>query len=193
MWNEAADLELAVDAALSLNLRQLLLQAYCTFSVYGQHEVFIMLVSGIYFTMLKFKRPEDFKPLPQGPNTSNKKRKLAPGEPGIPGESGEPATGEPECKAANQISNTKLASLIPLEYVEVIYYGAPVFDGIQARDIGLSDAFRQALRERLDDITLQPCSLFDLRSAQYMPIELNLVSPIEPRVVRYLRVLSGRG
>ena len=193
IWNNAADLEWALRAPISLNIRQLLLQAYCTFSVYGQREVFIMLVSGIYFTMLKFRCPNDFEPLPQGSNTSNKKRKLEPrksGEPGEPGEPKEPATGKPECMAANRISNLQLDTLIPSEYVEVIYHNAPVLDDIQARDIRLSDAFRQALRERLDDINFQPCSLFDLRSAQYMPNDEDLVSPIELHLVRYSRASS---
>ena len=193
IWSDAVDLEWALTATISLNLRQILLQAYCTFSVYGQREVFIMLVSGIYFTMLKFKCPKYFKPLPQGSNTSNKKRKLEHGkseEPGNPEEQEEPATGKPECTVANRISNPQLVTLIPLEYIEVIYHNAPVFDDIQARDLRLSDAFRQVLRERLDDINFQPCSLFDLRSAQYIPNDEDLVSPIGSRLVRYSRASS---
>ena len=164
---------MVLDRVVSLNLRQLLLQAYCTFSVYNQREVFIMLVSGVYFTLLKFERPEDFESLPQAPDTSNKKRKL---------EVEESVTGEPKCRAAKEINNSQLTSLIPLECIEVIYHSAPVFDDIQARDLRLSDAFRKALRERLDDVDFQPCSLFDLRSAQYVPSDDGLVRPTELRV-----------
>jgi len=181
------DLTWFLSSFVSLNLRQLLLQAYCTFSVYNQHEVFIMLVPGVYFTVLKFKRPKGFKPHPQGPDSSNKKRKLADEERDTGG------AGEPDCRAATNISNAQLVALIPSEYVEVIYHNAPVFDDVQARDLRLSDAFRQALWQRLDDINFQPCSLFDLRSAQYTPIDDDLVSPIEPRVVRNSRDFSERG
>lgn len=59
-----------------MNIRQLLLQAYCTFSVYKQHEVSIMFVPGVHFTLLKFKRPNPFNPLAQAPTAPNKKRKL---------------------------------------------------------------------------------------------------------------------
>jgi len=140
-----------------------------------------MLVPGAYFTMLKFKQPKDFKPLLQGSNISNKKRKLGAEESDI---------GEPEYRAAVEINDTQLAALIPLECVEVVYHGAPVFDDIQARDLRLSDAFRQALRERLDDVDFQPCSLFDLRSAQYVPGDSDLVRPIEPHVVSHSGVPS---
>ena len=195
IWNNAADLEWALRAPISLNLRQLLLQAYCTFSVYGQREVFIMLIPGVYFTVLKFKRPNGFKPLPQGPDSSNKKRKLRDEERDAEERDAEDAgdrnTGEPECRTATKISNLQLVTLIPLEYVEVVYYNAPVFDDVQARDLRLSDAFRQALRDRLDDVNFQPCSLFNLRSAQYTPNDDDLVSLIEFCVICYSRVFSG--
>ena len=168
-----------LDRHVSLNLRRLLLQAYCTFSVYNQDEVFIMLISGVYFTLLKFERPEGFKPFPQAPDTSNKKRKL---------EAEESITGKPKRRAAKEITNSQLASMIPSECIEVIYHSAPVFDDIEARDLRLSDAFRQALRERLDDVGFQPCSLFDLRSAQYVPNDGKLVRSTEFRAACYLRV-----
>ena len=168
LWTDEINLPLVLDRLISPNLQQSLLQAYCTFSVYSQHKVFIMLISGVYFTLFKFKRPEGFESLPQTPDTSNKKQKL---------EAEESSTGKPKCWAAKEISNSKLASLIPLEYVEVIYHNAPVFDDIQAQDLRLSDAFRQALRERLDDFNFQPCSLFDLRSAQYVLSNKDLVCP----------------
>ena len=142
------------------NLRQLLLQAYCTFSVYGQPEVFIMLASGVHFTLLKFSRPNGFEPLPQTPATPYKKRKL---------EAEETSSEKPGYRAAKEISNSQLADLIPLEYIEVMYHAAPVFDNVEAEELHLSDAFRQALHERLDDINFQPCSLFDLHTAQYAP------------------------
>ena len=158
----------------------MLLQAYCAFNVYNQREVFVMLVPGVYFTLLKFKRPEDFEPLARASGASNKKRKLGAEE--------FATTGKPKCWAAKEISNSQLAKLIPLEYVEVMYHSAPVFEDIQARDVRLSDAFRQALRERLDDTTLQPCSLFDLHSAQYAPMDKDVVRSIEPRADRHSRV-----
>ena len=181
IWNDTERFTWALNLAISQNFHQLLLQAYSTFSVYNQREVFIMLVPGAYFTMLKFKQPKDFKPLPQGPDTSNKKRKLRPEESGA---------GEPKYRAAVKINEAQLIALIPPECVEVIYHGAPVFDDIQARELRLSDAFRQALRERLDDVDFQPCSLFDLHSAQYVPGDRDLVRPAEPHIVRHSRVPS---
>jgi hypothetical protein len=172
-WTDKKNLSWVLDRAISLNLRQLLLQAYCTFSVYHQPEVFIMLISGTYFTLFKFKRPEDFEPLLQTLDTSNKKRKLG---------AEESTTGKPKCRAAKEIRNSQLASLIPLEYIEVIYHNAAVFDDIQAQGLHLSDAFRQALREQLDDVDFQPCSLFNLRSAQYAPSNDDLVRPIERHI-----------
>ena len=175
-WNNAEDLAWVLDSAIHLNLRQLLVQAYCVFSVYNQHEVFIMLVSGAYFSMLKFTHPEEFEPLPEEPVTPHKKRKRQAKVSG---------SGEPKCQAAKDITNPQLVALIPPEHVEVIYHKAPVFDDTQARHLRLSDAFRQALRERLDDIDFQPCSLFDLRSAQYMQNDNDLVRMVEPRVLRH--------
>ena len=183
IWNDAGDLTWLLNAAITLNLRQLLLQAYCTFSVYHQHEVFIMLISGSYFSMLKFTHPNDFKPLLPGSNILYKKRKL--------GGAKEPATGEPECQEADKILNPQLITLIPLECVEVIYHYVPVFDDIQARELHLSNAFRQALRERLDDVDFQPCSLFDLRHARYVPRDKDLVRPIELRALRNSQVISA--
>ena len=108
---------------LAYHIRQLLLQVYCTFSAYNQHEVFTMLVSGVYFTLFKFTRPETFKPLPQAPTASNKKRKL---------EAQEVAdnTNEHDCQVAKEISNSKLMDMIPLEYIDVVYHKAPVFSDV---------------------------------------------------------------
>lgn len=136
-----------------------------------------MLVSGVYFTMLEIKHPKGFEPLPQDPGAPTKKRKL---------EDGERDTEEPERRPASHIQDSQLVDLIPLEYVEVIYHRAPVFDDFHAWDLRLSDAFRQALCERLDDVNFQPCSLFDLRSAQYVQNDKHLVRPIEPSVFSLL-------
>lgn len=141
-----------------------------------------MLISGVYFTLFKFERPKDFEPLLQAPSTSNKKRKLG---------AGESSTGQPKCQAAKEVSNAQLASLIPLGYIKVVYHSAPVFDDIRTLDLRLSDAFRQTLRERLADVDFQPCSLFDLRSAQYVPIEKDLVRSNKPHVVYCSRVPLG--
>lgn len=183
LWTDGTNLPWVLDRIVSSNFRQLLLQAYCTFSAYKQREVFIMFISGVYFTLLKFKRPEDFKPLPQSPDISNKKRKS---------EVEESDTGRPKCRAAKEIKNFQLTSVIPLECIQVVYRSAPVFDDIKARDLRLSVAFRQALRERLDDFNFQPCSLFDLCGAQYAPSDECLVCPFEPFVVRYSQAHIGR-
>lgn len=173
----------AIEDAIYQNLRQLLLQAYCTFNVYGQSEVFIMLASGVHFTLLKFKRPNSLKPPPQASTAPNKKRKL---------EAEETSSEKPGCRAANEISNFQLTVLIPLECVEVIYHGAPVFDSVEVEELRLSDAFRQALRERLNDVNFQPCSLFDLHAAQYASVDQSLVRLIEPQAVWNSRYPSGR-
>lgn len=135
-----------------------------------------MLISGVHFTLFKFERPENFKPLPQVPRTSNKKRKLE-----VEGAT----TGEPKSQPAKEISDHQLTSLIPLEYVEVVCHGAPVFEDIEAGglELHLSDVFRQALHERLDGVTFQPCSLFNLHTAQYTPEDDDIVCLIKPRAV----------
>lgn len=124
-----------------------------------------MFVPGVHFTLLKFKRPKLFEPLPQAPPTLNKKRKLEVEE-SIETEFG---TGGPKYRAAKEISNSELTDLIPLEYIEVIYHRVPVFDNVTARELCLSDVFRQALRERLGNANFQPCSLFDLHTSLYLP------------------------
>ena len=171
---------------LTHHIRQLLLQAYCTFSAYNQHEVFIMLVSGVYFTLFKFTRPETFETLPQAPAASRKKRKLE-------AEEVADGTNEPSCQVAKEISNSKLMDMIPLEYVDVVYPRAPVFSDINAGELHLSDPFRQALHERLVDVNFQPCSLFDLHTAQYVPEDLGIVRSIESETDQRSQSLPGSG
>ena len=143
---------------ISSNLRQLLLQAYCTFEAYGDSEVYIMFIVGIYFTLFKFNRPEDFKPLPQDPRP--KRQKFG---------TGDSSTGKPKWKAAKHISDSQLAKLIPPECISVFYPQAPVFVNARDWDLQLSDAFRLALNDRLNEVEFQPCSLFDVQGAQYTP------------------------
>ena len=126
-----------------------------------------MLVSGVYFSVLKFNHPGSFKPLHQASKKGGKP------------EDNVSETGKPKSPVAGAITDAQLAALIPLEYVEVIHHNVPVFNDTQARGLHLSDAFRQALFERLNDINFQPCSLFNLRSAQYTQRAEDIVRPIE--------------
>lgn len=84
---------------------------------------------------------------------------------------------------AKEISDSQLACLIPFECVKVIYHEAPVFEDVKAEELCLSNAFRQALHEQLSDVDFQPCSLFDLHTAQYMPQGNQIVRSVEPQVV----------
>ena len=54
-------------------------------------------------------------------------------------------------------------------------------DNVNAGELHLSDPFRQALREQLVDVKFQPCSLFDLHTAQYVPGDDDIVRAIELR------------
>ena len=127
-----------------------------------------MLVSGVYFTLFKFKRPEVLEPPPQAPTVSNKKRKLEV-------EDENDSAKESKCQVSREISNSKLKNLIPLESIEVVYHKAPVFDDFDAGELHLSDPFRQALHEQLGDVNFQPCSLFNLHTAQYVPEDSDIV------------------
>ena len=184
LWIDQIKLLWAVEDAIYANIRQLLLQAYCAFGAYKQPEVFIMLVPGVYFTLLKFRRPNFFEPLSQAPAASSKKRKLV--------EVGETDSERPECQAAREMSNSQLIDLIPLEFIEVIHHGAPVFADVKAQELHLSDAFRHTLHMQLDDVDFQPCSLFDLHTAQHMPGDRGQVRVIQPQAVRYSQSLPGR-
>ena len=109
---------------------------------------------------------KNFQAPPSSACHPNKKRKL---------EAEETGSEKPGCRAANEITNFQLTNIIPLEYIEVMYHGAPVFDNVEAEELHLSDAFHQALCERLGDVNFQPCSLFDLHTAQYVPEDVILV------------------
>ena len=125
-----------------------------------------MLIPGVHFTLFKFQRPDLFEPLPQVPTTLNKKRKLEVAEETTDTET---SAEKPKCRSTNETTNSQLTDLIPLENIEVIYHCAPVFEDYTTRELRLSDAFRQALHEQLVDVNFQPCSLFDLETAQYRP------------------------
>jgi hypothetical protein len=176
VWADKDERPVAHGGNIFKSIRQLLLQAYSAFSVYKQPDVFIMLISGAYFTLFKFVRPEVFEPLPHALEASNKKRKL---------EAEEAITGLPKSRPAKEISDYQLIGSIPLENVEVVYHNAPVFEDIEALDPGLhlSDAFRQALCKQLDDVSFQPCSLFNLHTAQYAPDDEDIVCLTNLRVV----------
>lgn len=155
-----------LEMVISSNFRQLLLQAYCTLETYGDNEVHIMLIVGIYFTLFKFNRPGDSKPIPQEPGP--KRQKFG---------TGDSSTGQPKRRTAKDIDDSELAKLIPPECTSVLFPNAPVFVDAQDWDLQLSDAFRLALNGRLDKVSFQPCSLFDLRGAQYTPDIIDSVRP----------------
>ena len=154
--------------SVSSNFRQLLLQAYCAFEAYEDNEVYVMLITGIYFTLFKFSRPGDFESLRLEPDPQPKRQKFKTGSSGA---------GQPKWRAAKSISDSRLASLIPLECVNVLYPNAPVFVDAQDWDLRLSDAFRLALNSQLNEVRFQPCSLFDLQGAQYTPSPEDSVRP----------------
>ncbi|KAF9783486.1 hypothetical protein BJ322DRAFT_1071186 [Thelephora terrestris] len=185
LWADEANRPAALQKSIKRTIRQLLLQAYSTFSVYNQPDVFIMLITGAYFTLFKFVRPDFFEPLPQAPEASNKKRKL---------EAEEAITGKSRSRPAREIGDYQLIDLVPLENLEVVYHDAPVFEDIEASDLGLhlSDAFRQALRERLDDVAFQPCSLFNLHTAQYTPTNVRMMS-VKDTISQWYSRARGQG
>lgn len=164
---------------------KLLLQAYCTFEAYDDNEIHIMLIVGIYFTLFKFTRPDDFGPLPQELDPQPKRQKF---------ETGDSRTGKPKWRAAKNISNSQLADLIPLKCISVLCPNAPVFINARDWDLQLSDAFRLALNDRLNEVKFQSCSLFDIRGAQYTPDITEYVRFLNTSsVVRRSPALSGQG
>ena len=101
----------------------------------AQHELFIMFISGTDFTLFKFHRPQHLGLVPQEPKSLNKKRKL-----GVEGT----ADGEAGSQSAKEINDTALTTLIPLECIEVVDHGVPVFESTKpGRGPGLflSNAF----------------------------------------------------
>ena len=127
-----------------------------------------MFIVGIYFTLFKFSRPDEFQPLPQESDPRSKRQKF---------ETGDSKTGKPKWTAAKDISDFKLADLIPRECISIPYPNAPVFIDARDWDLQLSDAFRLALNDRLNEAKFQPCSLFDIRGAQYTPSVEDSVRP----------------
>ena len=142
-----------------------------------------MLIVGIYFTLFRFSRPDNLEPLPQESDPRHKRQKF---------ETGDSRTGKPKWKAAKHIDDSRLADLIPPKYISVFYPNAPVFANARDWDLQLSDAFRLALNDRLNEVKFQPCSLFDVRGAQYTPNTEYLVRPLNnSAIVRYSQVLLG--
>lgn len=157
-WTDRDDACNRANKIIASSVRQLLLQAYCAFQTYDEDEVHIMLIVGIYFTLFKFSRPDHFEPLLEESDPEPKRQKF---------ETGDSRTGKPKWKGAKSIDDSKLSDLIPLECISVLYPNAPVFIDPRDWDLQLSDAFRMALNDRLNEAKFQPCSLFDVRGAQY--------------------------
>ena len=154
----------------SLSIRQLLLQAYSAFNVYAQHELFIMFISGTDFTLFKFHRPQHLGLVPQEPKSLNKKQKLR-----VKGT----ADGEAESQSAKEINDTALTTLIPLEYIEVVDHGVPVFESTKpGRGPGLflSNTFHLSrTRKPIDQITQVCQEICDMKlySSKRNPDQLN--------------------
>lgn len=147
------------------SIRQLILQAYCAFNTFEKQSISIMFICGTLFSLFKFTRPKKFPSLsgvPAEPGPSSKKRKLD----DQLAEHRDPLT---KLTTAKATTDSQLSDVIPLDCVEVVYHAVPVFVDLRAQHAYLSDGFRQALRECLDGIDLQPCSLFDLQTAQFSP------------------------
>ena len=149
--------------ALKASIRQLILQAYCAFNVFEKKTIYIMFICGTFFSLFRFTRPENLHPLPEEfsePGPSSKKRKLD-------DKSAEYRNALTRLSTVKETSDSQLSHTIPMDCVEVIYHVVPVFVDLRARQLHLSDGFRQALCQCLDGIDLQPCSLFDLQTAQF--------------------------
>ena len=163
-------------AALKSSIRQLILQAYCAFNIFEKKTISIMFICGPFFSLFRFTRPENLRPLPDGvaePGPSSKKRKLD-------DQFAEYRNTLTKLSTVKDTTNSQLSYMIPIDCVEVAYHAVPVFVDLRARHVHLSDGFRQALRECLDGIDLQPCSLFDLQAAQFPreDMSLKLVCPL---------------
>ena len=178
----------AARLALRSSIRQLILQAYCAFNTFEKRTIPIMLICGTLFSLFKFTRPENLHPLPVefvDPGPSSKKRKHN-------DQLAEYRNVLTKLSTVKDTSNSQLSDIIPINCVEVVYYAVPVFVDLRAQQAHLSDGFRQALRECLDGIDLQPCSLFDLQAAQY-PGEgmgLELVRPPGDATVDFVDLLT---
>ena len=123
-----------------------------------------MFICGTFFSLFRLTRPENLPRLPEEftePGPSSKKRKLD-------DQSAEYRNVLARLSTAKGTSDSQLSNMIPMGYIEVVYHAVPVFVNLRARQVHLSDGFRQALRQCLDGIDLQPCSLFDLQTAQFL-------------------------
>lgn len=169
-WANTTRSIIEVQSSLNSSIRQLLLQAYCAFNTFNDNTVYIVFICGVYFSLFKFTRPGYLQPLPEvvEPGSSSKRRRLD-------NQHGEYHETLKKLKSVKDISNSRLSDMVPLECVEVVYHCLPVFENIRDPQIHLSDGFRQALRDCLAGIKLQPCSLFELQTVQFSQAESGLV------------------
>lgn len=178
-WADVDKSNDAVQNAFNFSIRQLLLQAYCAFNAFDGDTVYIIFICGVYFSLFRFTRPGYLLPFPEeemveaGP--SSKKRRLDDQHEEHQHEENQHEEHRHEehhnvlkkFKRATDIKNPQLSQMLPLNCVEVVYHGVPVFEDIRAPKVHLSDGFRQALRDCLAGIDLQPCSLFELQTVQF--------------------------
>jgi len=137
------------------SVRQLPLQAYCTFKAHDGNEVYITLLESTYFTLFKFGRPDNFEPLPQEPDPQPKRQGLNLAILVLGSQSGE----RPRA----------LETPSPLKWISMRYLGAPVLVGAQDRDLQLSDPFHLVLNDRLDGDRVSALLIVWSPGAQYIP------------------------
>ena len=162
-WADRKKGPAAMGVVLRSSIRQLILQAYCAFNAFEKQTISIMFICGARFSLFRFTRPKKSPPLPEvstelGPPSKKQN---------ADDQWAEYRDALTKLTTANATTNSQLSDAIPLNCVEVAYHAVPVFADLRAQHAHLSDGFRQALRECLDGINLQPCSLFDLQAAQF--------------------------
>lgn len=133
---------------------QLLLQAFCGWHVFNQPYIHLKFICGIYFTLIKFKRPHRLSPLPirvatTGTGEKRKYDKLV-----------------NTISAIKDISNAEIVQWVPEDSVEVIYWNKLVPEDPRNLELCLSAPFRSGLRLCLEGMSSQPSNVFDMVEVQ---------------------------
>ena len=92
-----------------------------------------MLITGTFFTLFKFERPENFKPLQWRPKSNLSQQGQTPMD------KGSKPPGKPNSPLLQEITNRHLINLIPRNCIEVVYFKAPVFRDLDAQQPELSN------------------------------------------------------
>jgi hypothetical protein len=139
------------------SIRQLLLQAFCSWHVFDQPDIHIKFICGIYFTLVKFTRPLQLHPLPNFVASTGEKRKYIDLVNAI--------------STTTDIPDASIIQWVPEDSIEVFYWNKPVSDDIRNPELHLGILFRSGLKLCLEGMDSQPSGLFDVTEIE---VQFNL-------------------